>query len=80
MKKILKNGKSKEKLDRVYSVLYSYSHQRFNEFMGTPEIKVLFRIIYDRSGKESLISSNDTLSANKESYENHITCLLSSFN
>jgi hypothetical protein len=80
MKKILRDGDSKEKLDKVYSVLYSYSHVKFNEFMSIPEIKVLIKIIYERSGKESLIVGNSTLAANKESYENHISRLLKSFN
>lgn len=80
MKKIVRNGREKDKLDKVYSVLYSYSHVKFNEFMGIPEIKALIMIICEKRGKESLIERNDTLSANKEKYEAHINKLLGSFN
>ena len=79
MKK-LKNGREREKLDKVYSVLYSYSHVKFNEFISIPEIKALVMIIWERQGIQSLIESNGALSANKEKYEAHIGRLLKSFN
>lgn len=80
MKKIIKNGRAKDKLEKVYSVLYSYSHIKFNEFMVVPEIRTLIKIICEVSGKDSLINGNNTLSTNRESYENHINKLLRSFN
>lgn len=80
MKKILRNESTKDKLEKVYSVLYSYSHVKFNEFMSIPEIRTLVKVICERSGKESLIVGNTTLCANKERYESHINKLLRSFN
>jgi len=80
MKKILKGNDSKDKLEKVYSVLYSYSHIKFNEFMLIPEIRVIIKIIVERSGTQSLIQSNSTLAANHESYSEHINKLLKSFN
>lgn len=79
MKK-LRNGREREKLDKVYSVLYSYSHIKFNEFISIPEIKALVMIIWEKQGIQSLIQSNGALSANKEKYEAHIGKLLKSFN
>lgn len=80
MKKIIKKGKARDKLDKVYSVLYTYSHIKFNEFMTIPEIQILVKIICERSGKESLIRGNSTLCVNAESYKAHIDRLLRSFN
>ena len=79
MKK-LRNGREREKLDRVYSVLYSYSHIKFNEFVSIPEIKTLVKIIWEKQGIVGLIEGNKALLANKEKYEAHINKLLQSFN
>jgi len=79
MKKILRSGSAKDKLDKVYSVLYSYSHIKFNDFMATPEIRVIVNIICDKLGKANLIQNNAALSANREKYEAHINRLLRSF-
>ena len=80
MKKVGQNSRVKHKLSKVYSVLYEYSHVKFNAFMAIPEIKTLVQIIWENSGKETLVNGNSTLNANRESYEAHIDKLLKSFN
>lgn len=75
MKKELRSEEDKERLKVTFEVIYSYSHQRFYEFIEIPEIKVLFKLIMAKTGIEKFISDNESL--NKEKYRVHINQLLS---
>lgn len=74
MKKIVKVDADKERLSTTFNVIYSYSHQKFYEFLEIPEIKVIFRVIMAKTGIEKFISHHDSL--HKEKYSNHINQLM----
>lgn len=75
MKKELRDEEDKERLKATFEVIYSYSHQRFYEFVEIPEIKVLFKLIMAKTGLDKFISDNESL--NKDKYRIHINQLLS---
>jgi hypothetical protein len=74
MKKILKTESDRQRLNTTFNVIYSYSHQKFYEFLEIQEIKVIFKMIMARTGLEALISNHESLQ--KEKYRAHITQLL----
>jgi hypothetical protein len=77
MKKLVKTQEEREKLKQCYDVVYSYSHQRFNKFIGTPEIAALIQIIVSAVGVDKVIEDNDTLKCTHEDkYKEHIVNLL----
>jgi hypothetical protein len=77
MKKLVKTQEEREKLKQCYDVVYSYSHQRFNKSIGTPEITALIKIIVSAVGVDKVIEDNDTLKCTHEDkYKEHFVNLL----
>lgn len=74
MKKIVRSESDKERLTSTFNVIYSYSHQKFYEYLEIPEIKVIFRIIIAKTGIEKFINHHDSL--HKEKYSSHLNSLM----
>lgn len=74
MKKALKGADDKERLTTSFNVIYSYSHQKFYDFLAIPEIKVIFRTIMDKTGLENFLGNHESLG--KEKYRTHLGTLL----
>jgi len=70
MKKALKDNENKQRLQASFNVIYSYSHQKFYEFINLPEIKVIFSAIMAKTGMDNFIHNHDSLG--KEKYLTHI--------
>lgn len=75
MKKSIRTQSEQEKLDFTFSVIYSYSHKKFYDFIRTPEIKLLIKVILQKIGVSSFVARH-RMSKNKENYEPHINGLL----
>lgn len=76
MKKTVTDAQEKERLDRIFEVIYSYSHKRFNELVQTPEIKCLIKVVMGIVGVRNFVNKN-RFAKNSEKYEDHISNLLS---
>jgi hypothetical protein len=74
MKKILKGAEDRERLNATFNVIYSYSHQKFYDFLEIPEIKVICKMVIAQTGIDGLISNNDSLQ--KDKYQSHIVQLM----
>jgi len=74
MKKSLKSAEDKERLSSSFKVIYSYSHQKFYEFLCIPEIKIIFRAIISKTGIEHFLANHDSLG--KEKYRTHINTIM----
>mmetsp|Transcript_20214 Transcript_20214/g.19867 ORF Transcript_20214/g.19867 Transcript_20214/m.19867 type:complete len:81 (+) Transcript_20214:1017-1259(+) len=74
MKKALKTAKDKERLSNSFQVIYSYSHQKFYEFLCISEIKVIFRAIISKTGIDNFLANHDSLG--KEKYRTHIGTIM----
>ena len=44
MKKLVRTEEEKEQLKICYEVIYSYSHQRFCDFISIPEVAILIKV------------------------------------
>lgn len=80
MKKQVKLQASKrEKLEATFNVIYTYSHQKFYEYLKTNEVRVIFKAIFQNTSVNEFIENHDTLriAANREKYTQHIDKLLS---
>ena len=75
MKKSIRSKSEQEKLDFTFSVIYSYSHKKFYDFIRTPEIKLLIKVILQKIGVSTFVTRH-RMSKNKEKYETHISDLL----
>lgn len=54
-------------------MIYSYSHQRFNEFIAIPEVASIIKIIVTSVGVDKVIEHNQTLAIpNPERYRAHM--------
>ena len=69
MKKLAKDSQEKEFLRKFYDLLYSYSHQKFNEFLMIPEIRFLLRKMLEVDYIDTLIAKNETLQEKAEGYK-----------
>ena len=77
MKKLVRTPEEKEQLKICYEVIYSYSHQKFNDFLALPEVTAIIKIIVSESGIEKIIEHNDTLGGDHFSkYKTHIIELI----
>lgn len=56
----------------MHSVVYKYRAFKFKEFIKTPEINVLIRMIIQKRGLEAVIQDNNTLFKDKTQYKSHI--------
>ena len=73
-KKINVDMKSAEIREQVYSLLYSYSHVRFYEFISIPEIKVLILMLRERYSRREF--ANLATSSNILDYEFYIQSIM----
>lgn len=77
MKKLVRQKEERDQLKMCYDVIYSYSHQKFNDFISVPEVATIIKIIISSVGISKIIDSNDTLGGdNKYKYEAHMIELL----
>lgn len=74
MKKILKAKSDKDLLTKTFDVIYSYSHQKFYEFLEIPEIKVIFRLVILKSSMEGFIANHESLG--KDKYKTHLNNIM----
>ena len=74
MKKALKSTEDKARLQTTFDVIYSYSHQKFYEFIGIPEIRVIFSSIMAKTGLENFINNHESLG--KDKYRDHIKSIM----
>ena len=44
MKKLVRTDEEKEQLKLSYEVIYSYSHQKFSDFISIPEVATLIKV------------------------------------
>lgn len=44
MKKLVRTDEEKEQLKLCYEVIYSYSHQKFSDFISIPEVATLIKV------------------------------------
>lgn len=73
MKHLLANDLERDMLKMCYDVVYSYSHQRFNEFINIPEITIIIKLISSAVGIDKLINNNASLQLHAEDkYKKHI--------
>ena len=48
-------------LTETFNVIYSYSHQKFYEYLSKEEIKIVFAAIFQRTTIQEFIEKHDTL-------------------
>lgn len=76
MKKLVRTPEEREQLRMCYEVIYSYSHQKFNDFLALPEVTAIIKIISE-SGIDKIIEHNETLGGDHyNKYKTHIIELL----
>ena len=73
-KGINRNASEKEISDKVYSLLYSYSHTKFYNFISIPEIRVLILMFKERYSTSKLAAL--TSPYNHATYKAHIEKIL----
>ena len=73
-KSINRDASAKEIADKVYSLLYFYSHTKFYKFVSTPEIRVLILMLKERYSIDKLAAL--TSPNNHATYKAHIKSLL----
>ena len=73
-KGINRDASAKEIADKVYSLLYSYSHTKFYNFISTPEIRVLILMLKERYSTSKLAALTSPF--NHATYKTHIKSLL----
>lgn len=76
---MVKSPSDKIKLDSTFTVIYSYSHQKFYEYIRVPEVNVIFRGVFQNISIEDFIENHETLNlaATREKYNYHIQHLIS---
>jgi hypothetical protein len=72
MKKSMKTDSDREKLENINFIAYSYSHEKFYEFMKVTEVKALLVILFRMVSVEEFINSHEALRAHREYYINHV--------
>lgn len=77
MKKLIKAEGDRKKLDNINFIAYSYSHQKFYEFMRVPEVKALLAILFRMTSVEDFVNNHEALRAHRENYIDHVNKLLS---
>jgi len=75
MKKSVRTLAEQKKLDSVFSVIYKYSHAKFNELLELPEVKLLLKIVLSLDGVEQFVSKY-SICKHRAKYEEHIHSLL----
>ena len=75
MKRILEESSHRLKLFKINEVLYNFTQTKFYEFIFTPEVNAIIKLICNVAGTESLISKNDALVDHQGDYVSHITKL-----
>ena len=73
-KKLSTDKQSIKIREQVYSLLYSYSHERFYSFIGVPEVKVLILMLKEKHSKRDFAKL--ITSSNISTYETHIESIL----
>ena len=71
MKKVIKSSKDRLKLESTNFIAYSYSHQKFYEFMRVPEVKALLIILFRMTTMEEFVKNHPALAAHESNYLTH---------
>lgn len=74
MKKTLKTQVDKDILNSSFNVIYSYSHQKFYQFLSSEEIKVILRTIILKTGIEKFLQNHESLG--KDKYHTHLLSII----
>lgn len=76
MKKMVCTPKDKIKLENTNFIAYSYSHQKFYEFMKIPEVYALLKILFKMITVEEFVKNHPALKTHETNYVNHVKRLL----
>ena len=68
MRKLTKKSSDQETLKSFYDCLYSYSHKKFYDFVGIPEVKFLMKRKLEAEQVDKMISKYSTLKKNENHY------------
>ena len=77
MKKLVRTPEEKEQLKICYEVIYSYSHQKFYEFMKVPEVTALMVILFRMVKVDRFVQNHPALAAHEVNYISHVKRLCS---
>ena len=77
MKNAATEATTRQMIDRTQEVLYAYSHKKYYEYMGIPEVNFILKSVVLKSGINNFVEKHSILSANRERYIAVITDLFS---
>lgn len=72
MKKKFKESEDVKLVKDINTLLYSYSHRRFYDFLAIPEVKVIIKSVLEHVGVDDFVGKHESLSSHWREYTNHI--------
>mmetsp|Transcript_19794 Transcript_19794/g.22969 ORF Transcript_19794/g.22969 Transcript_19794/m.22969 type:complete len:88 (+) Transcript_19794:127-390(+) len=72
MKKLTEREGGRKKVNDILSLLYKYSHKKFNDFIETPEVSVVIMMMFEKSPVDEFVQHHQVLNTNRDEYSTHI--------
>ena len=66
-KELMMTGDERKVLD-TKSLLYYYSHTKFNYYLSTPEVKMIIKMIFEQLSTKEFVNNHECLASNPSAY------------
>lgn len=72
MKRKFKESEDQKLVKDINTLLYSYSHRRFYEFLAIPEVKLIVNSLLSHIGVDEFVKKHESLNTHSQEYAKHV--------
>lgn len=72
MKKKFKDNEDQALVKEINTLLYSYSHRRYYDFLAIPEVKLIIESLFSLVGVDEFVRKHESLNSHSVEYSKHI--------